>query len=267
MRTTLQQQIRRAALALALTCAANAQAAFTITTFTYPGSVATRGWQINDMLQVATTAELASGTPAFAGAVYQFSSGTFTTLPPFAPGVVASPVGINNAAVTTGAAPDEVTGEGPGFLFGAAYSTFNYPGAVFTSGRGVNLAGKVTGYWQAADDSVGGFIYDSIAHTYTDIVIPGAQFMIPHGINAAGTVSGSVILSPGSAFAGAPGGQYGFIRAATGALTLYRVNGLPTRSRGINDSGRVAGWLTDAPGSSKGFVINAPSGGGYVNVA
>ncbi|HEX4858523.1 MAG TPA: hypothetical protein VFV17_05855, partial [Usitatibacteraceae bacterium] len=47
----------------------------------------------------------------------------------------------------------------------------------------------------------------------------------------------------------------------------YRVNGLPTRSRGINDSGRVAGWLTDAPGSSKGFVINAPSGGGYVNVA
>lgn len=69
---------------------------------------------------------------------------------------------------------------------------------------------------------------------------------IAQGVNNRGQVVGSVNTL---------GSQYGWLRGSDGTVTRFRVNGNPTRARGITDSGVVAGFVFDpVSGHIKGFV-------------
>jgi hypothetical protein len=71
---------------------------------------------------------------------------------------------------------------------------------------------------------------------------------------------GSVALPADGAYPGSPAGQYGFVREPDTTITLFRVNGLATRARGISDTGIVTGF---AGSPSVGYTVVAPTGGGY----
>src|SRR3546814_12175475 len=47
---------------------------------------------------------------------------------------------------------------------------------------------------------------------------------------------------------------------ATGALTMFQIEGRPTRARGINNAGLITGFHTDATGRVATFVAHS---GGY----
>ena len=155
---------------------------------------------------------------------------------------------------------------GPGFIFdGSSYTVLNHGGA--EQGRGINNAGTVTGFSTAADGMTTMWLYDPRTNTFTDVAMPGT-FKVLRGINSAGDMVGSTRGAPtGALFVGSDMRLYGFLRSASGSLTFFRVNGLPTPARGINDFGQVVGSVDDVDGISKGFITTAPSGGGYVNVS
>src|SRR3546814_4901264 len=100
--------------------------------------------------------------------------------------------------------------------------------------------GLVTGY--AEDDGFTlnrGFIYDPVTGSFTDIIAPGAVQVIAQGINDAHQVVGSAYGAAVESFLRDP---------ATGALTMFQIEGRPTRARGINNAGLITGFHTDAPG-------------------
>jgi hypothetical protein len=69
-----------------------------------------------------------------------------------------------------------------------------------------------------------------------------------------------------AAYPGSAEGLYAFVRNADGRVTLFRVNGLATRARGISDSGVVTGFLGDS-GTFKGFVMKLQGSPGYQAVS
>jgi hypothetical protein len=50
-------------------------------------------------------------------------------------------------------------------------------------------------------------------------------------------------------------------------VTFFRVNGQPTRARGISDSGAITGFLNDASTIYKGFVTTLQGSSGYQAVS
>ena len=250
-----------------------ASAAYTFSVIAYPGLPTTQSWQINNLLQIPGIAQDPLVVGSEVSFVYQFGANTFTLLPPVAPGVVASPIGINDAGALTGSAIDTSTGAvgGTGFVYsGGVYTMFVAPGAEFTSGRAITNAGRVTGYSNTATGVGSGFTYEPSTGTLLPVATLGSQFVIAQGTNAAGVIVGSDLLAPNVAYAGAPRGFYGFVRQPGGALKYFRVNGNPTRARGINDLGQVAGWMTDAsvgPGGISSFMVTVPTGAGYVDLS
>src|SRR3546814_2305248 len=112
--------------------------------------------------------------------------------------------------------------------------------------------GLVTGY--AEDDGFTlsrGFIYDPVTGSFTDIIAPGAVQVIAQGINDAHQVVGSAYGAVVESFLRDP---------ATGALTMFQIEGRPTRARGINNAGLITGFHTDATGRVATFVAQS---GGY----
>jgi hypothetical protein len=133
--------------------------------------------------------------------------------------------------------------------------------------REINNAGIITGYSEAVPGGpLAGWLYNPATGVFTDLAI-GGSFTIAQGINEAGEIVGSANGAPGELFPGSPTGAHGFLRSPAGVVTYFRINGLPTRARGINDSGRIVGWFTDVDGQQKGFLTTVPSTGGYVNIA
>ena len=249
-----------------------ASAAYTFSVIAYTGLPTTQAWQINNLLQIPGTAQ----DPAVVGSdvsfVYQFGTNTFTLLPPVAPGILASPIGINDGGALTGAAVD-ITGAavgGVGFVYsGGVYTMFAAPGAEFTSGRAITNGGRVTGYSNTAAGVASAFTYAPSTGVLAPIATLGSQFVIAQGTNAAGAIVGGDLLAPNVAYAGAPGGYYGFVRRPGGALTYFRVNGNRTRARGINDLGQIVGWMNDASvgaGGISSFMVTVPTGASYVDV-
>lgn len=237
---------------------AAAHADYTIHTFVYPGNVSQQAWSINSHLQVPGFSNL----PDDAGAafVYNFRSGTFTTLPPPGPGKVAVPLGLNDFGISTGSINDGQSG----YTFdGSSYQTFSRN--TYTFPRGINNSGIVTGYALNASFENGGWTYKTVTNQFAALAIDGS-FTIPQGINSAGEIVGSAAISnPENPAAPA---SHAWVRSASGdVVTYFRINGKPSRARGINDLGVIVGSVDDAPGSTKGFVTTmVPRSGGYVDI-
>lgn len=248
-----------------LTSLAHAQ--YTFTTFSLPGADGMQGWGINSALRVPGNAY--GGTAPPDSLVYDFATGTLTPVASPGGGLTASLIGINNAGQMTGSYTDGIGVKGV-VLTGGVYDTFFYPGGSKTFGRAINNTGLVTGYAETpgGPSASEGFIYAPATGTYTTIAPVGANFTIAQGVNDAGIVVGSSIMPPGTVYAGSPGGAYAWVRQASGTLTFFRINGLPSRARGINSAGDIVGWFNDtAAGDVKSFKVTVPGLLPYENIS
>lgn len=256
--TSLLNHLRSRCLLLAgLLIATAAQAQYTFTTFTLPGADGMQGWGINSALRVPGNAY--GGTAPPDSLVYDFATGTLTPIPSAGGGLSSTALGINNAGQLVGSYTDG-TGVKGYVLTGTFYDTFSYPGSIRTFGRALNNTGLVTGYAETGSAPMVsvGFIYQPASFTFTAIAPTGSTFTIAQGVNDAGVVVGSSIMPPGTVYAGSPGGAYGWVRQTSGTLTFFRVNGLPSRARGINSAGDIVGWVNDTTGAILSFKVNVP---------
>src|SRR3989442_1637138 len=242
MQAIMIRFIRLLLVLWALVCPWPAHAAYQITSIDYPGVGFTEVFGINDSGLVVGTSNVAF--------TYDARTGVFTPVPD-APGGV---LGINDHGVMVG--PTGFPENGFVRSTDGTYTLFSKPGWDNTEPRGVSNTGLVTGYAfnSGFPTTTVGFIYDPEANTFIDI-LPG-PFTIAQGINARGEVVGSASLPSGVACTGCPAGLYGWLRAASGSLTFFQVNGHSTRARGITDSGVITGFITDpVSGHQKGFVV------------
>lgn len=194
--------------------------------------------------------------------IYDIKKGTFTNIAPVAGYDFTSVIGISDTGGVVGSVDDAAAGITSGLILArnGMATVFDHPSAAgFTQARGVNNLGLVTGYRavDSATEFAAGFIYDPTTNTFTDIV--PSFFTLPQGINARGDVVGSALfieaLATPDPCGSAPRATYGWLRTADGSVTYFNVNGLPTRARGISDSGTVVGFVTDtATFEIKGFV-------------
>ena len=197
--------------------------------------------------------------------LYNTRTNGFQVLPQPA-GYVVSAFANNDAGVVVGTAQvDPFSSATAGFILDASgYSFFEHPGFNQTQPRAIGSTGLVTGFASndGDPDMWVGFIYDPASHTFTDITFPDGFFVFAQGINANGEIVGSVnFFSANSAYQGSPPGRYGYLREPDGSITLFRVNGLPTAPRGINDAGLITGFVS-VNGVPKGFVaacLGAPA--------
>jgi hypothetical protein len=258
------RNIRRIGVLIAIAYSGWAPAAYTLIPFDYPGSTQTAAFGINNRLQVAGGA-VQEGV----GFIYDFANKTFSILPPGPSGFLAGPVGLNDVGMSTGSLGDPSGASGGAFIFdGSTYTVLNHGSGA--QGRGINNAGTVTGFSYTGADTPTMWFYDPPTNTFTDVAMPGA-FKTLQGINSAGDMVGTTAgARPGALFEGSDSYVYSFVRSASGFLTFFRVNGLRTRARSINDFGQVVGNFDDVDGITKGFIITAPtasSSGGYVSVS
>jgi hypothetical protein len=239
-----------------------AQAAYNYTTIDYPGAINTGFTGVNDkgdIVGIASFDEFSS-IPF----VYDAKKNTFTVLPNV-PGLQTSAIGINDPGVVVGAATDLTTNNASGTILDkGAYTLFNNPGSSFlTAARGINNPGLVSGYADTdGGNTISGFIYDPKRNSFINFL--PSQITIAHGINNQGDVVGSAFFLADEVFPGSPIGNYGFLRRRSGAITLFRVNGGRTRTRGITNSGLIAGDFFDSTtGTTRGFVTSLSDQSGF----
>ena len=262
MRRCIQLFIVLAAIA----CSFSAQAAYTFAIVKYPGAFVTALSGVNNSGQILGQAALSADPNApRVNFLYDAYKKTFTPVPPV-PGEGTGLLGINDPGVMVGSIAAEVDNGGNVITpeIGLIRSTkgkftmFSHPGPLDnTEARAVNNSGRVTGFAYNDDgDNFLGFIYDPTNGSFTDLPFVGSQQLIFQGINTSGQAVGSVALPDLGLYAGYPFGIYGFLRNTNGAITVFQVNGVCTRARGINDSGQIAGWTRPcAPGAHvSGFV-------------
>lgn len=146
-----------------------------------------------------------------------------------------------------------VSGQGaPKFI------TFDAPGAADTYPTCINTAAVIAGTadFQSFVRSTDGTI------TVFGYPLSGVYSTSATAINVAGTITGIYVgvsnTDQGEAYIG-----YGFVRAADGTITSFSAPGAGSGANpdhqgtfptSINNSGRIAGYYTDANGVSHGFV-------------
>ncbi len=219
----------------------------------YPGSTSAC-LSINARLDVICDALFNQEFPF----VYNARSGRIT-LPAAAPpaGWSAAAFGINDSDTDVGYVypPDDSIENGFVVTKNGEYREFSVPWAAYTEARGINSRGVIAGTAFFNGPGSAGFIYDPEAGKYTE-VLPSA-YTETMGITTDGHVVGTVYLDAGSSGAGAPAGQYGYLRTANGSVTYFRVNGEDTYARGISDEGKIVGYFGALPFPQvTGFVIN-----------
>lgn len=193
---------------------------------------------------------------------YDIKKGTFTNIAPVAGYDITSAIGISDTGVIVGSVYDAAADITSGLILArnGMATVFDHPSAAgFTQARGVNNTGLITGFRtvDSPTEFLAGFIYDPTTDTFTDVVPSIAT--IAQGVNARGDIVGGALfvetLANPDPCGSAPSARYGWLRTSDGNVTYFNVNGLPTRARGISDSGTVVGFVTDVfTGEIKGFV-------------
>src|SRR5882672_9485215 len=247
------------------------------------GSVAnfTLLWSINNRGNALGTASFDGGVTLFSF-VYDPATGNYVRLPlpPWFDGITsdAGVVGINDAGVMTGST-FEPTGIRGFTLKEGIFTFFSIPGWAETFARTIgnptaaHPEGLVVGY---VDDGVfdslqsfAGFIYDPLTSAFATINTLDSFVTIVHGQNVLGQIVGN-IFSDGSSLARS---RWGFLFTPTtgvdpmlgGTINYFRVNGMRTAARGINDSGLIAAAVNDATGATRTYV-GTSSGFQQINV-
>jgi probable HAF family extracellular repeat protein len=164
------------------------------------------------------------------------------------------------------------------------FTSFDFPGATWTYGDGVNHAGTITGSFLDATFAPHGYIWS--AGTFTQLDSFGVPAQDPQAIDDAGDVVGwcgppmnssGFILSGGKfSYINFPNADwtkaYGINNSGmvvgtyySGVLSGFLLNGgkftwinypkaLLTDARGINDNGKIVGLYMDAAGNTHGFL-------------
>jgi hypothetical protein len=232
----------------------------------YPGATITTFTGINERGQAVGTAS-DPGYSQIATFVYDSRKALFIPVTPEAGYGRTEVFGINDSGVLVGDVYSLDSSTQSGFVRSTdgAYTIFSHPGSVVTAARGVNNPGLVTGYADTPTGGVG-FIFDPASNTFVDIV--PSDFTLAEGINSIGDVVGSASLPPGGAYPGSPRGTYAWLRARSGSVTFFRINGQATRARGITDSGLISGYVNDpVSGHQKGFVTILAAMSSFESVA
>jgi len=255
MRTILQRYFRLLAIITATVWCAPVHAAWQFTAIDFPGAVETNVFGVNDSGDAVGFAfDVLSPVQIHPFAfVYDTRKHTYTRLErAFGEEFGTFGLGINNRGEVVGSRLTPPDGADHAVVRSkkGVYAEFVHPGSSFTIARGINERGLISG---VADDGglLIGFIYDPARDRYVDF-LPSPD-TTAHAINNRGDVVGSVFLDAGVACALCPDGYYGFLRAANGGVSFFRVNGADTRARGLNDAGVVAGQVDTATGV-KSFV-------------
>ncbi len=235
------------------------------------GAVAnfTQLWSINSKGNALGAASFDGGVTIFSF-VYDPATGNYVRLPlpPGFDGITsfASPLGINDAGVMTGAT-FEPTGIRSFTLKEGVYTFFSIPGWVETDARTIgnptaaHPQGLVVGFVGDGvfdtSESTNGFVYDPVTAAFATLNTP-SFFTIAHGQNVLGQIVGNIIAD-GSSLAF---GRWGFLFTPTtgvdpmlgGTVSYFRVNGRRTSARGINDKGLIAASVQDAAGNTQTYV-------------
>jgi len=235
------------------------------------GAVAnfTQLWSINNKGTALGAASFDGGATAFSF-IYDPATANYVRLPlpPGFDGITsfASPIGINDAGVMTGAT-FEPTGIRSFTLKEGVYTFFSIPGWVETDARTIgnptaaHPQGLVVGFVGDGvfdtSESTNGFVYDPVTAAFATLNTP-SFFTIAHGQNVLGQIVGNIIAD-GSSLAF---GRWGFLFTPTtgvdpmlgGTVSYFRVNGRRTSARGINDKGLIAASVQDAAGNTQTYV-------------
>jgi polysaccharide lyase-like protein len=274
-KTTVHTAIRRAFVLVAAVFSGSVLGDYVANQIDYVdpgnGTVAnyTQLWAINNKGNALGYASFDHGVTVFSF-LYDPPTGNYlrVPLPPGFDGVTsfATPIGINDAGVMTGST-FEPTGVRSFILKEGVYTLFSAPGWAETFARtmgnptAAHPEGLVVGYVDdgvfETSDSTNGFVYDPVTSAFATLNTP-SFFTIAHGQNVLGEIVGGIIADGSSL----PSGRWGFLFTPTtgadpilgGTVDYFRVNGMRTAARGINDSGLIAAAVYDATGATQTYV-------------
>ncbi len=128
----------------------------------------------------------------------------------------------------------------------------NYPGAAFTSIRGINNLGVIVGQYQNSSSDPGHAFL--LSHgTFTNIDDPAAApGQAAQAINDSGDIVGTY-LDP------VLNRTEGFLLIAGIYTTIAFPGSMYTQPYGINNSGQIVGLYTNPDGNTHGFLLTAGS--------
>ena len=135
-----------------------------------------------------------------------------------------------------------------------SFSTLEFPGSNLTAASGIDIAGRIVGYY-TDNGGTHGFVFNSGA--YSTIDVPGARWTVAYGINSAGQIVG------GFGSSDAATGRHGFLLSG-GSFSTFDVPGsTDTIARSVNNRGQIVGAYLGTDGLQHGFRL---SGGTYATI-
>lgn len=117
---------------------------------------------------------------------------------------------------------------------GPTFTTFDYPGAVFTDGVDINRFGDIVGHYVDAAGTDHGYLLHK--GSFTTIDFPGADGGHAHGINSGGAIVGLYFI--GKKF-------HGYVLSGAVYSTIDFPGVQNTRANGINTAGDIVGSCVD----------------------
>jgi hypothetical protein len=182
---------------------------------------------------------------------YERTRAKFTTIDvPFAGATASFINAINNSDEIVGGWTDSGDVTHAFTLIAGVYSSFDYPGATFTSALNVNNVGEIVGFYY--DTSGVGHGFSLSGGTYTSIDFPGALYTNSPGINDAGDIVGLYCTT--SQCVSTNEGEQGFLLSG-GVFTTVAIPGEDyTYLIDINNNGVMIGGYQDAAGVAVAFM-------------
>jgi uncharacterized membrane protein len=268
MTTTINQMGRMGilflvALNLLLGVSPGASKEATFTTIDFPGAVLTQTFDINAVGDIVGRYIDSIGN----GHAFLLSQGSFSTIdPPGAAGVIPSPpctffpqgagmtanraAGINPRGDIVGRYND-AAGVTHGFLLSqGAYTTIDFPDAIYTQAIGITPAGEIVGDYIDPGCSTHGFLLSQ--GVFTTLDVPGALFTRTHGINPEGHIVGFYQTTDGKV--------HGLLLRHGSSSTIDMPGADTTFSYRINSEGEIVGsygptWGVVLPPGFHGYVL------------
>ena len=114
------------------------------------------------------------------------------------------------------------------------FITFDYPGAIFTDGVGINRSGDIVGHYIDAAGIDHGYLLHK--GNFTTVDFPGSDGGHVHGINDAGDIVGQYFI----------GNRYHGFLLSGGVYTAIKFpDARSTRANGINSAGDIVGTYVE----------------------